>query len=473
MANKFTDAMFKATFHDVMVPYTKKVPLRRVSKGHIKSVAIALAWRANNDGICWPSYRRLALDTGFCRSLCVNAVKALVMMGVLAKKPGDRTSSNRYQFSEDVFTGVATKAKNLVTAVSTVDTPVTSQDTGVTTGGHTGDLGWTQVRTRTLQGNTSKEDFKEGRHLTTTATSALPSGTVVVDRQEDSFTPAGSSNLEQGETKSCNSQQPGKPDKPEQSNPLSEIATCGRSEKPTVLPPPSLPTQDSPPPVAPPPSQLIFPTKAVGGISLDRIRELVEFIQSHPDDPSYEWYVQQGHICTRSLNTPGFVQKLDNDLTPRMSSPSNAPKPAKSLKRQAFDLIWCFPYLRGDWETMTEAQHEEVQLERKQINSGMKYLLEQGKPYEQIRELLHYVEDHPRWVQEFKARDFKTGSWDKWEALHWFVDNFDTLIDAMNYEIEGYGSYWESAEDPDQEITENSQDKSGDDASLSAATGID
>jgi hypothetical protein len=86
MANKFTDAVFRAEL-----------------KNPEKAVLAALAQRTNDEGICWPSYSRLAADAGVSDHTAVNKVKLLrekglvTVIGSVCSAQGQ--DCNKYQLS--------------------------------------------------------------------------------------------------------------------------------------------------------------------------------------------------------------------------------------------------------------------------------------------------------------------------------------------------------------------------------------
>jgi hypothetical protein len=96
MANKFTDAVFKAKL-----------------TGTLKLVLYALAHRAdNNTGRCWPSFQRIAEDSGIGRQTAVDGVAALLKIGlvkVVGLHDNERGQpSNEYELSLEKLTELAT-----------------------------------------------------------------------------------------------------------------------------------------------------------------------------------------------------------------------------------------------------------------------------------------------------------------------------------------------------------------------------
>ncbi|WP_420588220.1 helix-turn-helix domain-containing protein [Bacterioplanoides sp.] len=77
-------------------------------KGTVKSIAVALANRANNNGVSWPSVKTLSADTGFHISTVKRAIQSLKGSGHLkvdarSRKDGSQTS-NRYTLIIESFT---------------------------------------------------------------------------------------------------------------------------------------------------------------------------------------------------------------------------------------------------------------------------------------------------------------------------------------------------------------------------------
>lgn len=87
-------------------------------KGTAKSVAIALANRANDSGVCWPSVKTLSNDTGFSAATVKRSVRKLKDNGYLTveyRKRGDGSqTSNLYTLIIDAFTATAKKAAKAV-----------------------------------------------------------------------------------------------------------------------------------------------------------------------------------------------------------------------------------------------------------------------------------------------------------------------------------------------------------------------
>ena len=84
-------------------------------KGTVKSVALALANRADDSGSSFPSIKTLASDTGFSTSTVKRAIRNLRDNGYLKvssreRKDGSHTS-NFYTLLIEAFTGVITKVK--------------------------------------------------------------------------------------------------------------------------------------------------------------------------------------------------------------------------------------------------------------------------------------------------------------------------------------------------------------------------
>lgn len=87
-------------------------------KGTAKSVAIALANRANDSGVCWPSVKTLSNDTGFSAATVKRSVRKLKDDGYLTveyrtRNDGSQTS-NLYTLIIDAFTSAAKKTVKAV-----------------------------------------------------------------------------------------------------------------------------------------------------------------------------------------------------------------------------------------------------------------------------------------------------------------------------------------------------------------------
>ena len=148
MSNKFTDAVFQATFPDIKLG--GKYP-KTVTAPTLKLVAFALAWRTNNDtGHCFPSYRTIAKDAQCSYMTAVRAVAALEQAGFIVKHgtKGGRRASNTYIFdlnaleetvtqgdrkkiskSETVTQGDGTSNSGILQPSLRVTAPVTQGDT--------------------------------------------------------------------------------------------------------------------------------------------------------------------------------------------------------------------------------------------------------------------------------------------------------------------------------------------------------
>ncbi len=77
-------------------------------KGTIKSISVALANRANDHGVCWPSVKTISADTGFHISTVKRAIQSLKNSGHIkvdarSRKDGSQTS-NRYTLIIEAFT---------------------------------------------------------------------------------------------------------------------------------------------------------------------------------------------------------------------------------------------------------------------------------------------------------------------------------------------------------------------------------
>lgn len=66
-------------------------------KPAVKLVALVLADHANEDGLCWPSYARIAERTGVDKRTVQRHVKTLTRMGVLTKVRTGCVSRERTQ----------------------------------------------------------------------------------------------------------------------------------------------------------------------------------------------------------------------------------------------------------------------------------------------------------------------------------------------------------------------------------------
>ena len=78
----------------------------------MKLVAVVLADHADNDGVCWPSYRKIAERTGVDERTVRRHVKYLIELGVLTKlrtgammKVGEKSVNvtNAYRINEDIL----------------------------------------------------------------------------------------------------------------------------------------------------------------------------------------------------------------------------------------------------------------------------------------------------------------------------------------------------------------------------------
>jgi hypothetical protein len=71
----------------------------------LKAIAVAMASRADGDGMLRPSYKTIAKDTGYSRQAVVPGVAQLCSMGLFRRESGGPTRSNRYTFREAVKDG--------------------------------------------------------------------------------------------------------------------------------------------------------------------------------------------------------------------------------------------------------------------------------------------------------------------------------------------------------------------------------
>ena len=65
--------------------------------GARKAVLTALADRTGDGGTCWPSYDRLAWDSGAARRSCIREIEGLEKMGLLSVERGGGHKSNLYR----------------------------------------------------------------------------------------------------------------------------------------------------------------------------------------------------------------------------------------------------------------------------------------------------------------------------------------------------------------------------------------
>lgn len=82
------------------------------AKPAVKLVAVVLADHADADGVCWPSYRRIAERTGLDDRTVRRHVRTLIELGVITKlrtgtmmRVGEKSVnvSNAYRMNEDVL----------------------------------------------------------------------------------------------------------------------------------------------------------------------------------------------------------------------------------------------------------------------------------------------------------------------------------------------------------------------------------
>jgi hypothetical protein len=143
VANKFTDAVFNAQ-------------LDGVSKG----ILYALAYRTNNDGVCWPSNKTIALDSGFG----VTAVKTRLeqwrqsgLVTVIGSKPAKNGDVNIQQIDYDKLVTLGLeKTQSLEDPVATQPTTGSLEDPLLgREAATTGSRGGHRTLNRTLQLNSS------------------------------------------------------------------------------------------------------------------------------------------------------------------------------------------------------------------------------------------------------------------------------------------------------------------------------
>lgn len=81
-------------------------------KPAVKLVAVVLADHADSDGVCWPSYRKIAEKAGCDERTARRHIKTLIELGVVTKlrtgtvmRIGDRTVkvTNAYRVNEDTL----------------------------------------------------------------------------------------------------------------------------------------------------------------------------------------------------------------------------------------------------------------------------------------------------------------------------------------------------------------------------------
>jgi len=90
VSNKYTDAVFKTTFPDTTVSIGNQPP-KKIKGLTIKAIAYALAWRTNERGYCWPSYKRIAKDACCDYMTAVRGVRALLKLQVIGEFPSTRS----------------------------------------------------------------------------------------------------------------------------------------------------------------------------------------------------------------------------------------------------------------------------------------------------------------------------------------------------------------------------------------------
>src|SRR5438552_3301816 len=87
---KYIDAVFKTTFPDTKVSIGNQ-PAKTIKGLTIKAIAYALAWRANEKGFCWPSYKRIAKDACCDYVTAVRGIEALLQLQVIGGFPSTRS----------------------------------------------------------------------------------------------------------------------------------------------------------------------------------------------------------------------------------------------------------------------------------------------------------------------------------------------------------------------------------------------
>jgi DNA-binding Lrp family transcriptional regulator len=140
MANKFTDAVFNTRLDGVS-----------------KAILYALAYRANNQGECWPSIQTIARDSGFERTAVKNRLEKWQESGlvtVVGAKPAKNGTVNVRRIDYDILCELGRKSPWLEDRVATH--PSTGSSDGLLAGvlaAHTG----SRDGHRTQQVNTKDE----------------------------------------------------------------------------------------------------------------------------------------------------------------------------------------------------------------------------------------------------------------------------------------------------------------------------
>jgi hypothetical protein len=115
MANKYTDAVFKAHL-----------------PGMEKAVLYALAWRTNdNNGQCWPSIACISADCGFSRSTVNRTLPGLIKNGILkviGKRPCKNGDTNIYQISYQRLTELGSESYQYRSATSSSEVTTSSSE---------------------------------------------------------------------------------------------------------------------------------------------------------------------------------------------------------------------------------------------------------------------------------------------------------------------------------------------------------
>jgi DNA-binding Lrp family transcriptional regulator len=97
VANKFTDAVFNTRLDGVS-----------------KAILYALAYRANNQGECWPSIQTIARDSGFERTAVKNRLEKWQKSGlvtVVGAKPAKNGTVNVRRIDYDMLCELGEKPR--------------------------------------------------------------------------------------------------------------------------------------------------------------------------------------------------------------------------------------------------------------------------------------------------------------------------------------------------------------------------
>ena len=165
---------------------------------------------------------------------------------------------------------------------------------------------------------------------------------------------------------------------------------------------------------------------------------MVEFIQTHPDDPSYVWYVRKGNLCTRNLASPNFVLKMQDDLIPRMQSQDAMHDnyyihEGISLKKQSHLLASKLRTIRPF-----------AKLDHSNVKEAMTSIRKSGVHYDRISNFLTYLEEHPvlccmlKKQLEYENERQYEGTLYGCRFMKWFSERFnDILLSLMDDHLSG------------------------------------